>query len=150
MAVTINIYYTGKENGDAAARIMAYPNGVRMKFDWVCAKYLYRMIYSQPTGPNSATISMRTEHARSIDILQHFLLMIRQAAQGIPAQKLHQQPGDPFLHLQGIPLLLQIGLIGIRLIIITFFFQKSYRFCEIFSPIFRKVGLLLSVGKPVR
>ena len=57
------------ENGDAAARIMAYPNGVRMKFDWVCAKYLYRMIYSQPTGPNSSTISMRTEYARDIDIL---------------------------------------------------------------------------------
>ena len=62
------------ENGDAAARIMAYPNGVRMKFDWVCAKYLYRMIYSQPTGPNSSTISMRTEHAREIDIVQEFLL----------------------------------------------------------------------------
>ena len=62
------------ENGDAAARIMAYPNGVRMKFDWVCAKYLYRMVYSQPTGPNSSTISMRTEHARDIDIQQQFLL----------------------------------------------------------------------------
>ena len=62
------------ENGDAAARIMAYPNGVRMKFDWVCAKYLYRMVYSQPTGPNSSTISMRTEHAREIDIQQQFLL----------------------------------------------------------------------------
>ena len=62
------------ENGDASARIMAYPNGVRMKFDWVCAKYLYRMVYSQPTGPNSSTISMRTEHARDIDIQQQFLL----------------------------------------------------------------------------
>ncbi len=62
------------ENGDSAARIMAYPNGVRMKFDWVCAKYLYRMIYSQPTGPNSSTISMRTEHARKLDIQQVFLL----------------------------------------------------------------------------
>ncbi len=62
------------ENGDAAARIMAYPNGVRMKFDWVCAKYLYRLVYSQPTGPNSSTISMRTEHARNIDIQQLFLL----------------------------------------------------------------------------
>ena len=62
------------ENGDAAARIMAYPNGVRMKFDWICAKYLYRMVYSQPTGPNSSTISMRTEHAREIDILQQFIL----------------------------------------------------------------------------
>ncbi|MBQ8160349.1 MAG: hypothetical protein IJ083_06310 [Clostridia bacterium] len=62
------------EDGDAAARIMAYPNGVRMKFDWVCAKYLYRLVYSQPTGPNSSTISMRTEHARGIDICQQFLL----------------------------------------------------------------------------
>ena len=62
------------ESGDAAARIMAYPNGVRMKFDWVCAKYLYRMIYSQPTGPNSSTISMRTEYPRGIDIVQEFLL----------------------------------------------------------------------------
>lgn len=62
------------ENGDAAARIMAYPNGVIMKFDWVCAKYQYRMVYSQPTGPNSSTISMRTEHARAIDIQQQFLL----------------------------------------------------------------------------
>ncbi len=62
------------ENGDAAARIMAYPNGVRMKFDWVCAKYLYRLVYSQPTGPNSSTISMRTEHARDIDIQQQFFL----------------------------------------------------------------------------
>ena len=62
------------EDGDAAARIMAYPNGVRMQFDWVCAKYLYRLVYSQPTGPNSSTISMRTEHARQIDIKQLFLL----------------------------------------------------------------------------
>lgn len=62
------------ENGDAAARIQAYPNGVRMKFDWVCARYLYRMVYSQPTGPNSSTISMRTEYAREIDIVQQFLL----------------------------------------------------------------------------
>ena len=62
------------ENGDAAARILAYPNGVRMKFDWICARYQYRMIYSQPTGPNSSTISMRTEHAREIDIVQEFLL----------------------------------------------------------------------------
>ena len=62
------------EDGAAAARIMAYPNGVRMKFDWICAKYLYRMIYSQPTGPNSSTISMKTEHSRPIDIRQQFLL----------------------------------------------------------------------------
>ncbi len=62
------------EQGDCAARIMAYPNGVRMNFDWICAKYIYRRVYAQPTGPNSGTISTRTEYPRKFDIVQHFLL----------------------------------------------------------------------------
>ena len=62
------------ESGDCAARICCYPNGVRTGFDWVAAHYLYRRVYQQPTGPSSGTISMRTEHARSFDIRQHFLL----------------------------------------------------------------------------
>lgn len=62
------------EEGDIGANIMAYPNGVRMGFDWVCAKYTYRWVYAQPTGPSSGTVSMRTEHPRTFDIRQHFLL----------------------------------------------------------------------------
>ena len=62
------------EEGDIGARIMAYPNGVRMGFDWVCAQYTYRSVYAQPTGPSSGTVSMRTEHPRVFDIKQHFLL----------------------------------------------------------------------------
>ncbi len=62
------------EEGDASASIQAYPNGVqRMKFDWVCFKYTYRVVYPQQTGPNSGTINMRTEHAKTFDILQRFL-----------------------------------------------------------------------------
>lgn len=62
------------ESGDIGARIMGYPNGVRMGFDWVCAQYTYRSVYAQPTGPSSGTVSMRTEFARKFDITQHFLL----------------------------------------------------------------------------
>lgn len=62
------------EEGDQAARIMAYPNGVRTSFDWVAARYTYRMVYAQPTGPSSGTVSMRTEKARDFDIVQRFFL----------------------------------------------------------------------------
>lgn len=62
------------EEGDQAARIMAYPNGVRTGFDWVAARYTYRMVYAQPTGPSSGTVSMRTEKARDFDIVQRFFL----------------------------------------------------------------------------
>jgi len=62
------------EEGDQAARIMAYPNGVRTGFDWVAARYTYRMVYAQPTGPSSGTVSMRTEKPRDFDIVQRFFL----------------------------------------------------------------------------
>ncbi len=63
------------EEGDNAARIRAYPNGANnMSFDWVSAKYTYRFVYKQPTGPSSGAVDMLTENARSFDIIQHFLL----------------------------------------------------------------------------
>lgn len=62
------------EEGDNAARIMAYPNGVRTSFDWVGARYTYRWVYQQPTGPSSGTVSMRTEKVRDFDIVQRFFL----------------------------------------------------------------------------
>ena len=63
------------EQGDTAARIRAYPNGANnLSFDWVSAKYTYRMVYKQPTGPSSGAVDMLTEAPRSFDIVQHFLL----------------------------------------------------------------------------
>jgi len=66
------------EEGDAAARIIAYPNGVVTQFDWISAKFVYRLIYNQPTmiaedGESStSTINQATEHQRQFDIRMHY------------------------------------------------------------------------------
>ncbi len=63
------------EQGDIAARIQAYPNGVRnLPFDWVTAKYTLRFVFNQPMGPGAGNVATRTEKRRDVDILQHFLL----------------------------------------------------------------------------
>lgn len=62
------------EQGDVSAHIQAYPNGVRMAFDWICAKYNYRQVYSQPMGRSAGVMSARMPRARTFDIVQHFLL----------------------------------------------------------------------------
>ena len=62
------------EQGDIAARIQAYPNGVRnLPFDWVTAKYTLRFVFNQPMGPSAGNVATRTEKRRDVDILQHFL-----------------------------------------------------------------------------
>ena len=62
------------EQGDLAARIQAYPNGVRnLPFDWVTAKYTLRFVFNQPMGPSAGNVATRTEKRRDVDILQHFL-----------------------------------------------------------------------------
>ncbi len=69
------------EEGDSAARIRAFPNGANnLSFDWVSAKYTYRMVYKQPTGPSSGAVDMLTESARTFDIVQHFLITDGEAA----------------------------------------------------------------------
>ena len=67
------------EEGDYSANIMAYMNGNTVSnFDWVCAKYTYRLVYNQPMGMNGSaaagTVPTRTEKPRDLDIVQHFLL----------------------------------------------------------------------------
>lgn len=69
------------EQGDIAARIQAYPNGVRnLPFDWVTAKYTLRFVFNQPMGPSAGNVATRTEKRRDVDILQHFLLTTGEAA----------------------------------------------------------------------
>lgn len=68
------------EEGDCAARIKAYPNGVVTKFDWICAQFVYRLVYSQPTindaqqSGSASSINMTTPRGRAYDIKLHFLL----------------------------------------------------------------------------
>ncbi len=69
------------EQGDIAARIQAYPNGVRnLPFDWVTAKYTLRFVFNQPMGPSAGNVATRTEKRRDVDILQHFLFKSGEAA----------------------------------------------------------------------
>ena len=69
------------DQGDIAARIQAYPNGVRnLPFDWVTAKYTLRFVFNQPMGPSAGNVATRTEKRRDVDILQHFLLESGDAA----------------------------------------------------------------------
>lgn len=65
------------EQGDAGARIRAYPNGVRLNYDWVSALYEYRMVYTQMMGTSAGAggIDARTEKRRDFDIVQHFMLL---------------------------------------------------------------------------
>ena len=63
------------DEGDIAARIIAYPNGVRnLAYDWVTAKYVYRFVFNQPMGPGAGNVATRNEHRRNFDINQRFLL----------------------------------------------------------------------------
>ena len=63
------------DEGDIAARIIAYPNGVRnLNYDWVTAKYVYRFVFNQPMGPGAGNVATRNEHRRNFDITQRFLL----------------------------------------------------------------------------
>jgi len=62
------------DEGDIAARIIAYPNGVRnLAYDWVTAKYVYRFVFNQPMGPGAGNVATRNEHRRNFDINQRFL-----------------------------------------------------------------------------
>lgn len=66
------------EEGDGAAVIRAYPNGVLTSYDWIDAKFTYRMVYAQPTINDAAqsgtasTIMMLTPRPRRFDIRLHF------------------------------------------------------------------------------
>lgn len=69
------------EEGDAGARIQAYPNGVRnLPFDWATAKFTYRFVFNQPMGPSAGAVATRNAHRRQFDLTQHFLLEEGQSA----------------------------------------------------------------------
>lgn len=68
------------EDGDCCAEIMAYPNGVRTDYNWIGAKFTYRLLYSQPTGPSSGAVKKQTEYPRQFDVKLHFFLVDEERA----------------------------------------------------------------------
>ena len=67
------------EEGDSAATIKAYPNGVVTAYDWIGAQFTYRIVYAQPTindvdqSGTVSTIMMLTPRRRDFDIRLHFM-----------------------------------------------------------------------------
>lgn len=52
-----NMGYVGIiESGDYSAKIEAYPNGAYTAYNWICSKYIYRQIYTQPTGNRDGSV----------------------------------------------------------------------------------------------
>ncbi|MDD2648274.1 MAG: DUF5696 domain-containing protein [Eubacteriales bacterium] len=69
-------YVSVIESGDDNAIIEANFNGVsNLPFDWAFAKYTYRVVYSQQTGPSSGTVNKRLPHINNFDIKQHFFFL---------------------------------------------------------------------------
>lgn len=69
------------EEGDASAKIKAYPNGVITQFDWITAQFIYRQIYSQPTVINddqesyNSAIYQATASRRDFDVRLHYYVV---------------------------------------------------------------------------
>ena len=106
------------EQGDIAARIQAYPNGVRnLPFDWVTAKYTLRFVFNQPMGPSAGNVATRTEKRRDTDILQHFLLQSGENADyaGLAvAYRNYLVANDTFAQAADRPFDVQIDFLGIE------------------------------------
>lgn len=56
------------ESGDYSAKIEAYPNGAYTDYNWICAKFILRQIYTQPTGKREGHIITRQEKRNEFDI----------------------------------------------------------------------------------
>lgn len=106
------------EQGDIAARIQAYPNGVRnLPFDWVTAKYTLRFVFNQPMGPSAGNVATRTEKRRDVDILQHFLLQSGETADyaGLAvAYRNYLMANNTFANADDRPFDVQIDFLGIE------------------------------------
>jgi len=67
----LGVISSGAEN----AFIEAWPNGVSTSFNWTSARFVYRHLFSQPTGMTSSVIATRTPRPNRIDIKLSFLFV---------------------------------------------------------------------------
>lgn len=53
--------------GDSYAYINATPAGLTIPYNWVCASFLYRQVYSQPISKNGAGVPVVQKNANSVN-----------------------------------------------------------------------------------
>lgn len=56
------------ESGDYSAKLEAYPNGAYTAYNWICPKFIYRQIYTQPTGNKEGSVVTRQAERNKFDI----------------------------------------------------------------------------------
>lgn len=56
------------ESGDYSAKLEAYPNGAYTDYNWICPKFIYRQIYTQPTGNKEGSVVTRQAERNKFDI----------------------------------------------------------------------------------
>lgn len=56
------------ESGAFSSKIEAYPNGAYTNYNWICSKYIYRQIYTQPTSTSSGSIVTQQKTRNQFDI----------------------------------------------------------------------------------
>ena len=67
----LGVISSGAEN----AFIEAWPNGVSTNFNWTAARFVYRHLFSQPTGMTSGVVATRTPRPNRVDIKISFLFV---------------------------------------------------------------------------
>lgn len=56
------------ESGDYSAKIEAYPNGAYTNYNWICSKFVYRQIYTQPTGNREGSVVTKQAVRNQFDV----------------------------------------------------------------------------------
>lgn len=56
------------ESGDYSAKLEAYPNGAYTAYNWITPKFIYRQIYTQPTGNKEGSVVTRQAERNQFDI----------------------------------------------------------------------------------
>jgi hypothetical protein len=56
------------ESGDYSAKIEAYPNGAYTSYNWITSKFVYRQIYTQPTGNRDGSVVTKQAVRNQFDV----------------------------------------------------------------------------------
>jgi hypothetical protein len=60
------------ESGAFSSKIEAYPNGAYTNYNWICSKFIYRQIYTQPTSNTSGSIVTQQKTRAQMDVKVRF------------------------------------------------------------------------------
>lgn len=78
------------EEGDASARLYAYPNGAILPYNWITPSFVYRQFYNQLTSQTTGTMIVRQEEKNNFDISISYHLLSGESADYVGMAKTYQ------------------------------------------------------------